>query len=427
MKTSAASKPDLESASTPSRSPVVFDRLALLSDGLAVGVAASLPWSTSVTGILLGLWLITLIPTLDFMSLRREVMTPAGGLPVVLWVMGAIGMLWAGVSWSERIDGLSGFHKLLAVPLLLAQFRRGGRASWVVVGFLASCVTLLVFSWGLAVIPGLAWRGKRSVGVPVKDYILQSELFAICAFGLIGQAVEMWRSRMRLALILVLVAAAFIGNLLYVETARTTLVVMVVLLVVFGFWKFGWMGALSAFGIVAVLSVLAWNSSPYLRERVAHAVNDVRIYETSSAVTTVGLRLGYWRTSLAFVAEAPMLGNGTGSIPELFRRGVTAETDPQSVTTNPHNQILVVALDLGLCGTIVLIAMWIAHFVLFREPSLISWFGLVIVVQNIVACLFNSHLFDFTQGWLYVMGVGVCGGSVLHVCQKAPAQSARLP
>jgi len=35
-------------------------------------------------------------------------------------------------------------------------------------------------------------------------------------------------------------------------------------------------------------------------------------------------------------------------------------------------------------------------------------------VQNIVSCLFNSHLFDFTQGWLYVFGVGVTGGMALR-------------
>ena len=125
---------------------------------------------------------------------------------------------------------------------------------------------------GAGLIPGLTWRGKLDVGVPVKDYILQSELFAICAFGLIGQAVEVWRSRVRLALGLVVLAAGFIGNLLYVQTARTTLVAMAVLVVVFALRKFGWIGALGAVAIAAVLAFGAWMSSPYLRERVAPAI-----------------------------------------------------------------------------------------------------------------------------------------------------------
>ena len=50
-------------------------RLAKIADGLAVAVAVSLPWSTSATSILLVLWLIALIPTLDWADLRRELLT----------------------------------------------------------------------------------------------------------------------------------------------------------------------------------------------------------------------------------------------------------------------------------------------------------------------------------------------------------------
>jgi len=45
--------------------------------------------------------------------------------------------------------------------------------------------------------------------------------------------------------------------------------------------------------------------------------------------------------------------------------------------------------------------------------SLVEWVGLVVVVQNIVGSVFNSHLFDFAQGWVYVLGVGVAGGMVM--------------
>src|SRR4051812_41382535 len=74
-------------------------RLARLADGLAAAVAVSLPWSTSATMILLVAWAIVLLPTLDLASLRREVLTPACGLPVLLCLLGIVGMLWADVPW----------------------------------------------------------------------------------------------------------------------------------------------------------------------------------------------------------------------------------------------------------------------------------------------------------------------------------------
>jgi O-antigen ligase len=387
-------------------------RLIPVADGLVVAVAVSLPWSTSATGILIVLWLIALVPTLDVASVRREVLSMAGGLPVLLWALGAIGMLWADVSWSERIAGLSAFHKLLLVPLLLSQFRRGGRAQWAIVGFLAASIALLVASWVLVLTPGLEWRGK-DWGVPVKNYILQSEIFAICAIGLIGQALELGRTHRRLLALLAVVAAAiFVANIGYVATSRTTLVVMAVLILLFGLRQFGWKGALAAAVIGGALASILWVSSPYLRQRVSNAIENVKTYDASNVNTPVGLRFEYWRQSLGFVADAPVIGHGTGSIAKLFQRAATPETIPAAIADNPHNQILTVAVQLGVIGVLALLAMWVAHLALFRGSTLVVWLGLVIVIDNIVSSFFNSHLFDFTQGWLYVLGVGIMGGVV---------------
>jgi hypothetical protein len=38
----------------------------------------------------------------------------------------------------------------------------------------------------------------------------------------------------------------------------------------------------------------------------------------------------------------------------------------------------------------------------------------MVVVQNIFTSLFNSHIFDFNEGWMYVLGAGIAGGMVLR-------------
>jgi len=52
----------------------LFDRARLerAADLLAVAVVASMPWSTTVTGILIVLWLAALLPTLDLPATRVE-------------------------------------------------------------------------------------------------------------------------------------------------------------------------------------------------------------------------------------------------------------------------------------------------------------------------------------------------------------------
>jgi len=403
---------------TESRFSKIIERMrhGEMADWLAVAVVVSLPWSTSATSILIVLWLVVVIPSLSPASVRREVATAAGGLPVLLWGLAVIGLLWAEASWSERFLGLRGFHKLLLIPLLLAHFRRSQRVKWVILAFCVSAAVLLVLSFSVMSSPGGLWgREKADAGVPVKDYVAQSGIFAICAVGLLGQAVEWWRARrMQVALVAIFMAALFFANIVYVATARATLLVVAALLLLLGFRQFGWRGMLAVGLLGGVLATSSWVSSPYLRARVTHLVEEVQDYRAGDVTTSVGMRLDFWKKSTEFIAAAPLIGHGTGTIETLFRRrAIDNGSSPSPVTKNPHNQILAVAIQLGLIGALALVVMWIAHLALFRDHTLILCFGLVIVVQNIIWSLFYSHLFDFVQGWIYVFGVGMLGGAVL--------------
>jgi len=46
--------------------------------------------------------------------------------------------------------------------------------------------------------------------------------------------------------------------------------------------------------------------------------------------------------------------------------------------------------------------------------------GAIVVIENAVSSLFNSHLFDFTQRWLYVFGRRCCGMGRARSQRKTP-------
>jgi hypothetical protein len=129
--------------------------------------------------------------------------------------------------------------------------------------------------------------------------------------------------------------------------------------------------------------------------------------------SSVGKRLEFWRKSAGFFKEAPLIGHGTGSVLHLFQQDAVGRTGTSAeVVANPHNQTFSAAIQWGILGLAILYAFWIAHTRMFLRSGLIAELGLIVVVQNFVGSLFNSHLFDFTEGWLYVLGVGVAGGMV---------------
>jgi O-antigen ligase len=400
-----------------------FDRarFASMADWLAVGVAVAMPWSISASQILTAAWLLALLPTLDAAILRRELRRAAGGLPVLLWLLAFVGMLWTNVSWGERFDGLEGFHKLLVVPLLFAQFHRSERGVYVIYGFLASCTALLLASCTLMMLWKLwsVYVPGKIPGLLVKDYIAQSSEFLVCAFGLLGFAADRWRARhTRAAAGALLLACLFLANIFYIAPGRTAIVIMPLLMLLFGFRYFGWKGVVGAVIAGVVLAAAAWAASPFLRARVMASFSEVQAYETQGAVSSSAIRLELWKQSLGIIAAAPLIGHGTGSTPQQFRDGPAGGVFGQ-LAENPHNQIFAVAIPLGLIGAAILLAMWIAHLALFRGGGLVAWIGIVLVVQNLASAPFNSHLFDSLHGWLYVFGVGVVGGIALRKRQVA--------
>ncbi|MGA2944310.1 MAG: O-antigen ligase family protein [Xanthobacteraceae bacterium] len=392
--------------------------------GLIVGVSVFLPWSTTITAYTIAIWVLNRIGAVDVAALRRELTKPAGGLPVLLWALAAVGMLWADVPWEERLAGLGGFNKLLFIPLLLARFGQSPRGMIFLYGFFASTTILLLVSWTLKLFPNLPWQGRGN-GIPVKDYIIQATEFLLCAFVLLEAAIEDIRTgRQAIGFWLLLLASIFLANIFFVATGRTELVVIPALLVIICWRHLGWKGIIGGGTLVGIVAAGLWFSSPYFHDRIMRTANDLQNLNldlTSNSLTETAAHVEFLRESLIIVEKAPIFGHGTGSIGEQFRNAVGNKTAVSDLTfVNPHNQIFGVAIQNGLVGAAILVAMWVAHLMLFRGSGLIAWIGLVIVLQNIISSVFNSHLFDFAEGWLYVFGVGVVGGMINQ--QKSSAQ-----
>jgi O-antigen ligase len=387
------------------------------TDFFLILVALALPWSTSLVAIFVVAALVTMAPFFDASAFLRSLKRPASLLPAALFVLALIGTLWSDVPWGARIYAVGPSAKLLMVPILFYHFERSSRGLQVFTAFLTSCVALMAMSWLVAFDPHLALKSGAHYGVPIKNYIDQSQEFALCAVVLAYPAVLLFRSgRIVPALLLSAIALSFVINMTFVVVSRTALVTMPVMLAVFALLHLGWRSRLVILCAVIVLAGLAFASSPKLRSTIETFSREYKGYEEQNLSTSMGMRLEFWRKSLRFIADAPVLGHGTGSIKRLFEQASTGPAGGASaeVIANPHNQTLNVAVQWGALGVIVLYAMWLSHLMLFRHDGLMAWIGLMVVVQNFFTSLFNSHIFDFNEGWMYVLGVGIAGARMLE-------------
>jgi O-antigen ligase len=398
-------------------------------DFIAILVAVLLPWSTSGVGIGMVLWLAAMATTLELRPFLRSLQRPICALPIALAALAVLGTLWSDAPWGTRLHAVGPATKLLVLPFLFYHFERSARGMWVFVAFLASCTLLTAMSWVVAFDPSLSLKRPDEPGghgIFVKNYIAQSQEFVLCTVVLAFPIITLLRAgKIRQALLLTAVAASFILNMAFVVVSRTALVTLPVMLAVFAMAHLKWRTNVLLFVATFVLVALAWTISPQLQATTDRFARDYQIYKEFNQPTSIGLRLEFWEKSLRFFAEAPAIGHGTGSTRGLFEAAATgpAVLAQGQVIGNPHNQTLNVAVQWGTIGVVILYAMWISHFLLFRGEGLAAWIGLMVVLQNVFSSLFNSHLFDFHEGWMYVLGVGVAGGVVLRARSEVTESS----
>jgi O-antigen ligase len=407
------------------RSPAAWSETV---DLFAILTVASLPWSTSLVAIFNAAFLVCMVPFLDVRAFLQSLKRPICAAPIALFLLALLGTLWSDAAWGARLYAVGPTVKLLVLPVLLYHFERSTRGNWMFIAFLVSCALMSVMSWLVAFYPGLSLRPYDPLerGIFVKNYIDQSQEFTLCAVALAYPVLLLLREkRYWLAGLLTALALSFLVNMAFVVVSRTALVTVPIMLAVFALLHLRWRSIAIISALLIAGAAIAWQASPQLRKTADTFSRDYRLYMQENVPTSMGERLEYWRHSIKFFVQAPLMGHGTGSSQGLFER---ASKEPSwvpgvRVFPNPHNQTLHVAVQWGVIGIVILYAIWISHFLLFRGDGFAKWIGLLVVVQNVFTSLFNSHLFDFHEGWMYVIGVGVAGGMVIRA-QRAPGKAA---
>jgi len=389
--------------------------LVRAADVLVILIAASLPWSTTAPSIFVGLWLLAVTPTIDWRDYARALRRPALALPFAFLLLALAGTLWSDGAWPDRLLAIKPVAKLVLIPPLLHHFGRSERGFQVCLAFLASCALLAAYSWVVLVDPAWKITATASAGVPVKNYIDQSQEFTLCAFALALPALTFWRAGNLIAVAACLaLILLFATSMVFVASGRTALLCIPVLLALFAWKHLDRRATLVLLAGTVVASALAWTTSSYLRQRITDVAVEYRHGHEDISRASTAQRLTYWRKAVHAFIEAPLIGHGTGSIKRQFERASTGGSGLDAeIVSNPHNQTLNVAMQWGLLGIVLLYAMWIAHLRLFQSEGLAAWIGLAAIVQNVASSLLNSHLFDFHEGWMYVLGVGIAGGMAL--------------
>jgi O-antigen ligase len=380
----------------------------------AILLGASIPISIAFDNVLCAVMLLAWAASGTFQSTAARLRAnPVALIAVALWFALAVGLAWGERNPGDGFQALGKYADLLLVPVFATLFADGADRRRGLLAYAAAMLVTLVLSLALAA--GLLPEGslKSSIGgqpVAFKLWLTQNILMAFGAYICLLFGRET-RDPVRRAAWWAIAAVAALNVCLLVQGRTGMLMLALLALYAAYVWR-GWraLGAMTVAGTLAVAVAMA--AVPAVGERIRSVAEDSRAWQPGEpTLTSTGIRLEFYRVSSALVLAHPLAGTGTGSFALTYREKVAGTAlEP---TRNPHNEYLLLAVQLGLGGPLLLLALWVALWRSGRRlPPLERDLVRGVALCFAVGCLLNSLLLDHTEGLLFAWLAGLATGGL---------------
>jgi O-antigen ligase len=330
---------------------------------------------------------------------------------VVLWACAfmALSVLWstvpsdaAGLAWTRHA-------RLLTIPVIYYLIATSDRGLVVLRAFAFAQLFVVLTAWLLVVGIRAPWVTANSAdttyavyGSYLEQSISQSVLAAILWFqrGVIFGPRGRWIAVAFAVSTLVLTLGFLQGR-----SGHLVALGMVSLACLHAMPK-RWRWATLAVPFVA-FAVLA-GASDHFRKRMALVGHEVQAYaQTGATNSSSGERLAFWGASVQAIAQRPLLGSGAGSWNHEYLR-IGGDGVPQPTADNPHQLFLLWAVEGGLVGLALLLAvLWrLWAFSKHQEPRDAHTLQAV-VLALVISGMFNSMIFGIGMGDFFCVGLGI--------------------
>jgi O-antigen ligase len=380
-----------------------------------VVAAASLPFSTALTNLASVLAILAWAFAGQWRATARAVAAePAAWLGWALFAALLAGTAWSRAPAAEAFTAVNKYRELALfgiVMFLFSDARWRQRLLW---ASFISAAALLVLSYAVFadLVHFSALDREATQGAVLKrSSITHSFMMSLLGFAAVVAALGLsgWR-RWTMAGIALLAAI----NVLAAIQSRTGYLVLAALALWLAAarWSAKGVAATLLVSLVAVAAAYQW-VAPF-QSRIDQTVFESDQYEVDPSLTSIGLRRHYLKRSVEWIRDHPLAGAGTGAWGEAFYEATSG--DPAFLHNrehrHPHSEYLHLAVQLGLAGMALFIALLVAAFrAAGALPGQQALLARGVVVAFAVGCLFNDFIWDNTEGHIWaVLGGALFGG-----------------
>jgi len=365
----------------------------------------------ALSNVFLAITLVIFLVTLSGRYLDRDVWSWPAFWLLALWAMVLVGMTYTTAPWQWSSINLGKYSKLAYVlPIILLLYERPVWQTRSLNAFAIGMTFILVSTW-LNIWFVLPWSSSQTPGWGVShhvmyDHIIQNVMMSFYVVYALLQADKHKQGHWR-AIWLVLAAGA-VFSITHLSQGRTGVVVLVPALLTYGATRWGARKTLIALPLAAIVLGAAAMSSSVMRERIEQAYTEFSNRD-ADVFSSIGHRLYNWETTPKLIAEAPVIGHGTGAYHTEICRFMDKPEWCDIFHWHSHNQYLFFAADHGLIGAGLYIALIASLFVVAYKSPHPAARTLLFTLAGILAVdsLFNSPMFSSKEAefFLYMMAL----------------------
>ncbi len=331
-------------------------------------------------------------------------------LPLLLFTMLLAGVFYSSADWQESLLIFKKYRELFYFAIVISFLQTASKKSASTLFFvnarytlMAGMTTLMLISYAMY----FGWIPVEKVGYSTIHHITHSFFMAMLSLWVMQEFIngrDNRRGLFNFLLPLIFILATI--NIFFISYGRSGMVIYILLLVLSAVQQLKPRQTAISLLLVCGLLTGIYYSSENVAERVNAAVYDIQNYRPGAARSSLGMRLDWWQNSLTLINKAPFTGYGTGSF-ATEQRKLTKGTATQT-SDNPHNEYLMLGVQLGLPGIIAFLALLTSLFLFsFSLPR-----GSRNILQGTVlafawGCLANSWLLDSHPSHFFLIATAV--------------------
>lgn len=375
-------------------------KAALVASPLLVLFAFALPLSTSAGSILAILlvlaWMISGNMTEKFEEIFHNPVAVAVLIYIVLHVLG---LLWSeNLEWGLMI--LKKQWKLLLFPLFLTMVKKEHinyyMAAFIAAIFIKACKVYLVWFGIISLPPSSVFT---TIGT---THVVYNPMLALVCYILLQNL--LFTKLTPTNRIFQTALLFFFSFNMFITAGRTGQIVFFVLLAVAlfqYFYKVSKVKLLAGLVLLPLLMTVTYQCSTTFSDRVDLAVTELQGYE-SKEITSVGLRVWFYKNTVIVIKDNLLTGTGTGDFPMEYKK-INAINSPNLPNTdNPHNQYLMILAQFGLIGFVILISIFCCQLILaFKQKDFLTPLRQAFPIFFLVIMLAETYLMVYGTGFLF--------------------------